>query len=469
MNKKEYSDAELLSLLEEAGYAVTYTNLKKLREGVKNGSIEVEDSAIPDEESSIEPKAQVLVDPNGSLTINSGSAEIISTPDGGIQANLYEAARVKYKNFIPFKKSQSADNLLESFLVEDCDMNTNEVILLREDTKVESLKKILSSLLKSLEGKLGALDTSIADRSRGEVTKIKELPEIQDAVTKLEAIFERDENATNESVKAIEIIIRSLLNLNKFAPEFKEAYRNKKTVLIMKYQSLILSVISAISYLLSTAIVYTGNNIAADSTANINLEYGPLLALSNFNKSVETGEFKKSISDVAMVREFYLEVPTETMSVVMEANDYISMIVNGVKNIYSNLDNNGKLANLVYKAAGMSVLVLSLRDALYTLANAKTSISDMLGNIKLFSNTNSKGGVLAKLSQFATSFKNDSEFADNIAKREISTENRTIANDVREINSQESAMQVGTEPTSMPVQSNVQKPDPSTNNYSFDF
>ena len=66
------------------------------------------------------------------------------------------------------------------------------------------------------------------------------------------------------------------------------------------------------------------------SGAEINLDIGPLKALNDFNKSVESGEFKRSITDVTTVREFFLEVPTDKMSTILEATDYIPMIIGGI-------------------------------------------------------------------------------------------------------------------------------------------
>lgn len=435
------------------------------------GEIPVEQQPVEGEGEAVQPRISIEMPVDGSMAISDYNKQVVVDAQGNLQANICE--NTKYKNFIPYREFNKENHLLESFLIEDCGFSSKEYSLLSEDVKVDSLKEILSSLLKSLEEKLVSIDTSIADRSRGDVKQLKELPEIQNAVTKLEAMLERDENTTPVYAKAVEIVIRALLNVNKYSAEFKEAYRNKKTVLIMKYQALILSIVSSISYLLSVLVDYRGGNMTVVSGAEINLDIGPLKALNDFNKSVESGEFKRSITDVTTVREFFLEVPTDKMSTILEATDYIPMIIDGVKSIYNNLDNNGKLVNLIYKAVGVVVLILSLRDAFYTFINMKTKLSDMLGNIKLFANSGENGGVLSKLSQFAYKFKNDAEFSDKLAKNEIESENRQVVNQVRDVKTQSMSLASSEEKSNDRAALGSQQPVtpsvPSISDFSLDF
>ena len=56
-------------------------------------------------------------------------------------------------------------------------------------------------------------------------------------------------------------VIKAIL-YNQYSGVFKEAYRNKKkTVMILKYQSLILSVISSVSYLISANCWFKADNL----------------------------------------------------------------------------------------------------------------------------------------------------------------------------------------------------------------
>ena len=62
-------------------------------------------------------------------------------------------------------------------------MDVIKEYILTEDTKVDSVREIRSNFL-IIEEKL-SIDTTSADRSRGDIKQLKELPALQDAITQL--------------------------------------------------------------------------------------------------------------------------------------------------------------------------------------------------------------------------------------------------------------------------------------------
>lgn len=427
-----YSDIELLNFLEENHYKSSYENLCILKEGLANGTITLEEKKeeVPEEkpvkEEKVEkenievdsPKVTISMPADGSIEIQNGSKTIASDAIGNMSVALSE---------------NNTNRLLKSYIIEDCNLTEKDFTNLTEDAKIDSVKELAVNLFKAIEEKLSDIDTSCADRSRGDIKALRELQPIQDTLTKLEALVERDENGS-QYMTALNTVIKSILYLNQYSAIFKEAYRNKKTVMILKYQSIVLSIISTISYMLSTIVDYSDGTLKLKNT-DINLfDFAPFMTLKNFISSIDSGEFKTVIRDVNILREYYLEVPVETMSTVLEATGFVDSVVGGVKNLYTALtDNNGKVINLLYKAAGVITLLFSLRDVFYTLFRMRTKVSDMLSGIQIFSNLNNGGGVLNKLSQFASKFKVDAEYGSDITKREIEGENRQFANQVKTI------------------------------------
>lgn len=460
---------KFLQTLNEEDSPKSFSDFLKLQESRKNFT-------EAKEEKVVEPEDEVPVEPS------TGSSNVAIAPDGNIQIstdknvsiNKTDGTTVSVAEAYKFLNRRDTDFLFESFMVDDCGMLESEFKSLTEDMRTDSLKELVRSILDSLQDKLNAIDTSVADRSRGDIKQLAELPAIQDAITQLETAVERDETAHPDYSRAINTIVKSILYLNQYAATFKDAYRNKKTLLIMKYQSLVLSIISSISFLLSTILNYKGGEITVQQISNDILQFAPLESLETFNKSVDTGEFKTVIRDTNMLREFYLEVPVETMSVVLEANEFIPMVVNGIKNIYSSLGNNQNLMNLLYKAAGYIVLLFSLRDSLYTFFRMKTKVSDMVGSIQNFANLNIGGNVLNKLQSFASKFKTDAESSSEICKREIEDENRKFLTKVKTIQAQSTmadrtpAEAAPSEPESVPV-SQPTETVPADINALFDF
>jgi hypothetical protein len=481
---ESYSDAFLLNLLEENGFDTSYSNLKMLKEGLKNGTITLEEKAkeeVPaeepveeevveeapaEEEQPVEeevpaeegaPRVQITMPVDGSMVIDNQGKQIQSDPQGNITVALAEA-----------KALRTTEKFLRSYLIEDCDFDKDEYNLLTEEVKTDGIREIARQLLAMLEEKLSGIDTSVPDRSRGDIKQLKELPVIQDSLTKLESILEREDDVNREYVMAVNIVIRSILYINQYSSVFKDAYRNKKTVMIMRYQSLVLAVISSISYIVATLIqAKNGNLVLRDSIEGL-LEFAPLQALEKFVKSVDTGEFKRLVSDADTLREYFLEIPVEKMSTILEASDYLPMIIDGVKNIYNSLASDGKITGLLYKVVGVIVTLFSLRDVFYSIFRMKTKISDMLGQLNIFANIgNGVGNPLGKLSQYASKFVADAESGSDLAKKEIDTENKRLASGVRQ--AQVNSMNIA-EPV-VKVSKAEQSPAPATSDsiFGFDF
>ena len=354
-----------------------------------------------------------------------------------------------------------ANEFLKLFLTEECGMSLNEYDQLTNENKIESVKEIALQLLSVIQTKVADVDASSADRSRGDIKLLRELPVLQDAITQLESLIERDENAIPEYSRAVGIIIKSILYINQYSNVFKDAYRNKKTLMILKYESLILSLISSVSYVISTIVDYKANYLTLKRNVEGLMNFAPLMSLEAFIRSVDSGEFKIVSNDTTMLREYYLEVPVETMSTILEATDYLPMIVNGVKEIYQSVVGNGKLTNLIYKAVGVVILLFSLRDTFYALSRMKTKVSEMVAGIQNFAGINDGGNVLQKLSQFSNRFKTDAESGSEMSRREIEDENRKLLNQVKRV--QVSAPKVDNTPVDV-------KPEPVEDNiFGFDF
>ena len=482
---RKFTDIELLDLLEANNKEPSYSNLCILKEGLANGTILLEEDMpeeipaespvegeelpvdgempvetqeqIPDEnvdeipsegevpqedpsasveelppaEGNIPPENQptpgisISLPVDGSMAIQANNKTINTDPQGNLNVQITER----------FLHSNNINIVLESFLLDECKMTLKEFVNLNEEEKIQSVKEIAVELLNSIQEKLSSIDTSIADKTRGDIKQLKNLDSLQDSITQIETVLERDENTKPEYKEMLSNIIKAILYINQYSNTFKDAYRNKKTLMIMKYESLILSVISCVSYMLATILDYSNDEVKVKVTTKELLDFAPYRTLKNFVESVDSGEFKTIIRDVTVMREFFLEVPVEKMEVVLEAAEYGDMIVDGIKNLADAVmsGDSSKILNLLYKAAGIIMLLLSIRDVLYTLFRMRYKVSDMLGSITNFANLNNGGGILGKLSSFSNKFSTDAESSSEIAQREIEDENKGILKDVREI------------------------------------
>lgn len=400
------SDFDLLDILEASDIEPSPKNLDKTKQDLENEKI----ISTPDL-----PRFRVQDEPKEPKETKEQKKPVPVIPK-------------KHNYEIP-KKSHT-DAFLKDYLVNDCDISLKEAADMSAETKSMTMTEIAKTAIKSLSDKMAQLDTSSADRSRGDIKNLKFLDDLQGAITQLEAILERADEYNPNAKKYVGVVIKSILYLNQYSSVFKEAYRNKKTLLILKYESLIMSIISATSYLISQIVDFKSQTLGMKSIVVIE-EIAPLKTLDQFNKSVESGEFKIVSNDIGTLREFYKELPVESRSTLYEASDILNMVANGLKSIYDGIDKN-KLTQLLYNATGVVVLLLSVRDAIYTLYRTKTKASDMIANIHNFANINLSGG-LKSLASFANKFIPDIENASDIAKNEVSNDNRKLATQLRAI------------------------------------
>lgn len=327
---------------------------------------------------------------------------------------------------------KNSDKILHAFLVENKMMSEREFNSLNEDVKVESIRVVASELLKNVIDASKYIDTAPIDQSRGDIKSFRWLQDIQQAIAQVEAIIERSTNIVAAPLvkEYISVIIKSIYNLNKFAPNFKEAYRNKKTILILRYQSVVASIISAVAYLFSSIVDFSNNSIAIKDPIRIE-ETSAYRTLVQFNTSCDTGELRIITEDVDRFRTFYNEVSSENMASLLEASDIFSVVIDSAKNLYNSLDRGGKTTNLIYKAVGIIVALISIREIFNTLSRSKYSIQELLGNIKNF--TNLSMASLPKLLQFGSRYRADAEENSKLAQRDTIQNNKEIAISLKEL------------------------------------
>ena len=419
---ESYSDFELLEILESCGYEPNMDNLEILKEGMANGTIALEEE-VEQPEGTTEAEADLKKD----------SIET-EKPATKVESDIKSDHKEKDEAPVVVKESKMirshTESFLKSYLTEDCGVSLAEATSLTEEEKTDTIRELAKAIASAISSKLTDIDTTVADKSRGDIKELKVLPDIQNAISQLEAIVERSDSYSPECKKYIGTIIKSILYLNQYSAVFKEAYRNKKTLLILKYETLVLSIISSLSYMISQIVDFRSQSLGMKPSIEIE-EIAPLRTLAQFNKSVDSGEFKIITNDVNVLREYYKELPVEKLSMVCEANSIVGLVVDGIKSFYDGLDKN-KITNLLYKATGVVVLLLSVRDAVYSLSRMKTKASDMISMISNFANINLGGGVKS-LASFASRFSADAESASEMAKNDISDDNRRMSVQLRAI------------------------------------
>lgn len=323
---------------------------------------------------------------------------------------------------------KNGDIFLYNLLVESNNVNEKYFNSLTEEVRVDTIKDIANTVIGNIMSKVNNIDMTLVDRSRGDIKSLRELQTIQEVVTKLEAMLDKADAVYPDCKRALTTIIKSILYLNQYSQYFKEAYRTKKTVLILKYQSIVLSVISATTYLMAVMVDPENlDNLKLNKQIYIDAEIAPLRTLDAFVKSVDSGEFKITVRDVNIVRENFVELSGEDLGKLLESSEVVDMVVNGLKNFKDSLGSGDRIASLLYKAVGVVLILFSVRDIIYTVCRNRTKTSDMVSGMQGFLNKDSKVGSF--LSRFTTSIESASEIAD----REISDEDKTFSTQIKQV------------------------------------
>lgn len=326
---------------------------------------------------------------------------------------------------------KNAEKILHVFLVENKLMTDKEFTSLNEDVKIESIRVLTNQLLKNILDNVEDVNTAPIDQTRGDIKLFRSLQDIQQAIKDIQKIIENTSLETDETVKSyITQVILAIYNLNKYSSVFKDAYRNRKTILILRYQSVLMSVISAVAYLFSTLIDFSNNTVKLRERIHIE-ETTPYRTLVQFNNSCTNNEFKIITEDIETLRTFYNEVSLDNMTAMLEATDMFNVVIDSLQNLYRSLDHNGKTTNLIYKAAGVIVALISVREIFNMIYRSKYTIQDTLNNIKNFVHLGSTS--LSKLLQFSSRYRADVEENSRFAQRDITQNNKDIAFEIKEL------------------------------------
>lgn len=327
------------------------------------------------------------------------------------------------------------DSFVKEFLSETGVFTKEEAVSLSEEAKDATISNVASKVISDIMDKMGDISGTISiDKSRGDIRHFQDLQYLQNAVTKLETILESAEFSNPEVQKAKSIvhdIIKTLMYINQYRDIFKAAYASKKTVLMLKYKELMIAVYTAVGYLISAIVDFKNEIPGLKSSFRIE-DISVVKALQSFNQSVDNGHFKTMIKDTVMVREAYIELPISELSAITEASDIVGTISDGLKNFFNDIDKGGKLSNVLYKAVGLLVLLISMREVLYTVCRTRFKFADIADNVKQFAAFDTHK-ISDAFKGFASKFAADVETASTIANREVISQNKSVADDIKEL------------------------------------
>jgi hypothetical protein len=319
------------------------------------------------------------------------------------------------------------NSIIGGFLSEAANISSDEYASLTEEFKSDTAEEIVADVLANIKTKMSAVDTSDIDKSRGDIKNYQNLQLLQNTIKELSDIAVHSPNGEELNAALVEVE-NSIGNLAKTAKTFKDAYREKKTFLMLKYEAVVSNIVAVLSYLVSMCV-----DIGPDGTAKLKDDYDVetlhlMKTLEKFNSDVSSEIFESMNTDTTELRKFYMEYTPEQFATIYEAGDIMTLINQGIDAFNRQLNGgNSKMSALLYKFSGIVMLILSIRDVFYSLYAYKDKISDYIGNLTRFVNLGSSSlNQLTKFLNFNQKSTENAQIADRQVATEIAAENTQI-------------------------------------------
>lgn len=259
---------------------------------------------------------------------------------------------------------------------------------LNEEQKEMISSEMFKSILQNIMDKAKSVDTTEIDRSRGDLKHYDMLQIIQNVIKTLQYYYSTADDSINYGQCSVELkkIVDSLQYLNKYSDIFKDAYRNKKTILMVTYQSVLLAILTALNYLVSESIDYSeAPNIKLKDRIQLNT-INQFNAIAKFNDLCKNNDLAKLNESVNFIRTYYNEFSPREMNIIYEAADIGELINTGFDNIVKTLTGNDRLNSIIFKAASIITLLLAAREVFYSINAGKLDMSKVTNNLKQFVN-----------------------------------------------------------------------------------
>lgn len=219
------------------------------------------------------------------------------SPDLGM-ARSEDLSNSDYSNF--FRNPEVKKAFTEHLDLTD-DLTRKAVIVMNEAEQTSVLTALTSKLYDNIVSKVDDIDFGEIPMTKGDITKLSNYDRMNECVEILIGIlkeFKQDTSCVDEISKAIS-------NVSTRKDMFEKGFKYNCELVIIMYNTTVLSIISAISYMIATAIEFikTPNQenfqIVLDKVAYSRTKSNMLYSnLKKFNKSCDSKDFDKAMNHI---------------------------------------------------------------------------------------------------------------------------------------------------------------------------
>lgn len=205
----------------------------------------------------------------------------------------------KFKQFDPstIYRSKQFNECMNYFDLTD-DLTRNVLLTVNEADQNVVMTNLSQKLYSHIINKVDDIDFGTIPESKGDITKIQNYDQLMDCITVMSEVLAR----YNQPTTSIEVIQLAVQNVIDRTDKFVMGYKLNIEMPIVIYNTIVLSVVSSVSYLIASCLEYVkqpedmGFEISLDKTATIKSADALLFKdLTKFNNTCASGEFDKAM------------------------------------------------------------------------------------------------------------------------------------------------------------------------------
>lgn len=213
---------------------------------------------------------------------------------------LDEASLIKSFDYNSIYRSKQFNEAMSHFDIDDT-MTRNILLSVNEADQNVVMTSLANKLYAHITDKVDDIDFGTIPNSRGDITKIDNFDELLDCVNIISDILQQ----YNQDTAPVETINLAIQNMIDRTDMFEKAYKLNIEMPIIIYNTIVLSIVSSVSYMISSCIEFVklpedrGFDIAIDKVGAAKVKDALLFNdLKKFNKICGDGSFDKAMDYV---------------------------------------------------------------------------------------------------------------------------------------------------------------------------
>ena len=205
----------------------------------------------------------------------------------------------KFKQFDPstIYRSKQFNECMNYFDLTD-DLTRNVLLTVNEADQNVVMTNLSQKLYSHIINKVDDIDFGTIPESKGDITKIQNYDQLMDCITVISEVLAR----YNQPTTSIEVVQLAVQNVIDRTDKFVMGYKLNIEMPIVIYNTIVLSIVSSVSYLIASCLEYVkqpedmGFEISLDKAATTNSANALLFKdLTKFNNTCASGEFDKAM------------------------------------------------------------------------------------------------------------------------------------------------------------------------------